>query len=253
MIELTRLTPAAEEGWRLLLDLSEDHAVGWLLVGGQMMYLLAVEHGAALPRPTSDMDVVVDVRQRPDGTQWLAGWLRAHGLAAEGGTPEGVLHRFARDAVSGPGRVVFDVLAPEGLGPATRLVTVPPWRTVQAPGTTQAFARSDMVDVAVVGVAGPRRAGRVWRPNLLGALVAKAAATAEIASRTNPDRDWQDAALLLSFAVDPLALAEQCSRTDRRRLARLAPLRDRRHPGWATLADDDFRRGTAALDFLTNT
>lgn len=80
----------------------------------------------------------------------------------------------------------------------------------------------------------------------------KAAAIAEIATRANPERDWQDAALLLSVAVDPLTLAEGCSRTDRRRLSRLAPLRDRRHPGWATLTDDAFRRGTTALDFLTN-
>lgn len=252
MIELRHLTPAAEEGWRLLLDLAEDNSDGWLLVGGQMMYLLAVEHGAVLPRPTTDMDVVVDVRQRRDGTQWLAEWLQAHGLAPDGGTPDGVLHRFARDAVSGPGRVVFDVLAPEGLGPAARLFTVPPWRTVPAPGVTQAFARSESVDVAVVGVAGPPRAGRVRRPNLLGALVVKAAAIAEVVARANPERDWQDAALLLSVAVDPFTLAESCSRTDRRRLARLAPLRDRRHPGWATLTDDAFRRGTAALDFLTN-
>ena len=78
MTLLTNLIPAAEEGWRTLFDLAERDTDCWLLVGGQMVFLLAAEQGAVLPRPTTDMDVVVNVRARPGGTQWLSAWLEEH-------------------------------------------------------------------------------------------------------------------------------------------------------------------------------
>jgi hypothetical protein len=252
VIELVGLTPAAEQGWQVLFELAQANPSDWLLVGGQMIFLLAAEHTAELPRPTDDVDVVVNVRARPRGTEWLSNWLLERQFEAEGVSAEGIAHRFVREAVPGPGRVVFDVLAPEGLGEKARLFTLPPFRTVQAPGTTQAFERSELVDVAVVGLlSSDRWEGQVRRPSLLGALVAKAAAATEIAVRENPERDWQDAALLLSLIPDPLTMAEECGRKDRQRLARLAALRDRSHVGWSVLTDDDFRRGVAALDFLT--
>jgi hypothetical protein len=93
------------------------------------------------------------------------------------------------------------------------------------------------------------RSGVVRRPNLLGALVGKAAAT-KIVGRENPERDWQDAALLLAIIADPMAAADECDKKDRERLGFLNPLRDRGHGGWANLGEEDFRRGTAALAFL---
>jgi hypothetical protein len=75
IIELEGLAPAAEEGWATLFDLNEaDSSSSCLLVGGQMMHLLSVEHAAPVVRPTDDVDVVVDVRTRPQGTRWLADW-----------------------------------------------------------------------------------------------------------------------------------------------------------------------------------
>jgi len=245
------LTPAAEEGWWLLFELAEDNREDWLLVGGQMMFLLAAEHNARLPRATDDVDVVVNVRTLPGGTQWLSAWLIDRDFEEEPPSADGISHRFTRPADQGPGRVVFDVLAPEGLGERTRILTVPPGRTVQAPGATQAFGRSEMVDVAVSGLLNRgRREGLVRRPNLLGALVAKAAAAREIRVRQNPERDWQDAALLLSLITDPLTVAEQLTVKDRKRLAGLSPLLDRGHLGWATLTAEDHRLGAAALSFL---
>ena len=250
MIELSGLTPAAEEGWWTLFDLAEANSADWLLVGGQMMFLLAVEHDASLPRATDDVDVVVNVRTMPAGTEWLSDWLLAHGFHQDGVSPDGIGHRFYRDAQPGPGRVVFDVLAPEGLGERTAIFTKRPARTVQAPGSVQAFERSEVVDVAVTGMLQRgRREGRVRRPNLLGALVMKAATTA-LAVRTNRARDWQDAALLLSLLPDPIATAAECGRKDRERLGGLVALNDRAHQGWATLSDEDCQRGTAALSFL---
>lgn len=75
MIEFGDLLPAAEQGWAILFELADESDSDWVLVGGQMMYLLAKEHGTQLPRPTDDMDVVVDIRTRPGGTGWLATWL----------------------------------------------------------------------------------------------------------------------------------------------------------------------------------
>jgi hypothetical protein len=78
------------------------------------------------------------------------------------------------------------------------------------------------------------------------------AATTDLAVRDNRARDWQDAALLLSLLRDPMAAAAECGPKDRQRLGKLAPLNDREHQGWATLSDEDFRRGIVALSFLTD-
>jgi hypothetical protein len=248
-VELEGLAPAAEEGWETLFDLSEVDSSSWLLVGGQMMHLLSVEHGAAVVRPTDDVDVVVDVRTRPQGTRWLSAWLQERRFTLEGASPDQIGHRHPA-ASRGPGTVVFDVLAPEGLGRRASLITVPPNRTVQVPGTVQALRRSRLLTVRISGLVGrPPRVGTVRCPNLLGALVGKAAATT-IAVRTNPDRDWQDAALLLSVIADPIAVAEDCDNKDRQRLRLLEPLGDPAHRGWQNLDVAARAAGIGALSFL---
>jgi hypothetical protein len=68
--------------------------------------------------------------------------------------------------------------------------------------------------------------------------------------RSNPERDWQDSALLLTMIENPLVMARILTVKDRKRLRKLRPLEDRSHRGWATLTDADYRRGTAALGFL---
>jgi hypothetical protein len=77
---LDRLTPAAEEGWHLLFDLAQIDVRSWMLIGGQLVYLLAAENGTELPRPTDDIDVVIDVRVRPGGTEWFRRMARRTGL-----------------------------------------------------------------------------------------------------------------------------------------------------------------------------
>jgi hypothetical protein len=251
VIRLDSLIPAAEEGWWTLFELGEVRTDSWVLVGGQMVHLLAVEHGVHdKVRATVDVDVVVDVRAQPGGTEWLAGWLTDRGFALGGTDPQGIGHRFVRPAARGSGNVIFDVLAPEGLGPRTNTYTSAPARTIQVPGSAQAITRSGLVEVTVTGVTGGNeRTGIVRRPSLLGAIVAKAAAT-KIPGRQNPERDWQDAALLLSAISDPIVIATECTGKDRERLRLLRPLNDRDHGGWANLDDEDFRRGTSALGFM---
>lgn len=215
------------------------------------MHLLAAEYGAVEQvRPTVDLDIVVNVRVRPRGTEWLGKWLGDRTFVLEGANPDGIGHRFARPATDESGHTFVDILAPDGLGARTRTYTHHPFRTVLAPVGTQALDRSELVEVAVSGM--PDRGtktGRVRRPTLLGALVVKAAATT-IAGREIPERDWQDAALLLTMIPDPMAAADECGRTDRRRLQPLNELRQRDHPEWATLDGDAYQRGSTALEFL---
>jgi len=52
-----------------LFDLNEVDSTSCLLVGGQMMHLLSVEHAAPVVRPTDDVDVVVDSTSDPSPRQ----------------------------------------------------------------------------------------------------------------------------------------------------------------------------------------
>lgn len=251
-VRLDRLSPAAEDGWHLLFGLADAFGTEtWMLIGGQMMQLIAAVHGVGdRVLPTDDVDVVVNVRVHRGGIGEVSVWLLDQDLTFSGMSPDGIGHRFERQAEFGPGRTFVDVLAPEGLGERTDISTVPPARTVQAPGTVQAFRRSVLYDVTVTGMTGEReRHGRVRSPNLLGALIAKAAST-KIAVRINADRDWQDAALLLSVLEDPDGAAAACERNDRKRLRSLHELFDREHVGWSGLDDAAYRQGTATLEFL---
>lgn len=126
MVELAELPPADEEAWGVLLDLAEEDARSWVLIGGQMVFLLAREHGTNRQRVSDDADVVVDVRARPDGTAWISEWLVAHGFGLAGISRDGIGHRFERKADPGPGKVSIDVLAPEGLGERALATTIRP-------------------------------------------------------------------------------------------------------------------------------
>lgn len=250
MIELRALLPAAEQGWLLLLELDTANRDAWVLIGGQMVFVLAIENGTQLPRATADMDVVVDVRLFQGGTEWLAYWLVDHGFTQDKPSTDGISHRFSRQVIPEAGTVIFDILAPDGLSEATDVTTVPPGRTVQTPGGTQGLNRARRVELAVNTADGRRVTGNVSVPDLLGALVLKAAATAELTVRENPIRDWADCALLLAMLPDPFATAAALTRGDRRRIGRLTDLRDRAHPGWDGLSDNDYRAGTTALNIL---
>lgn len=249
-VVLDRLTPAAEDGWHILFDLTEADSENWLLIGGQMVYLLAIENGVEPVRATDDLDVAVDVRSKQGGTEWLADWLVDKGFRLQSVSADNIGHRFVRPADPGPGEVVFDILAPEKVGERATIFTRKPARTVSAPGTNQAFTRSALVSVTVSGDTGREpRTGQVRRPSVLGALIAKAASTT-ISVRTNRERDWEDAALLLSILADPLAAQEECTKGDVKRLTLLTKLGDAQHTAWRALDAQAAVRGRDALAFL---
>jgi hypothetical protein len=95
------MQPAQEQGWLTLLDLAPGALAttfpsGWCLVGGQMVWLLAAEHGVTPLPATDDVDLVVDIRSVPTGIQALCGWLEDREFHLEGISPEGIGHRYGR-------------------------------------------------------------------------------------------------------------------------------------------------------------
>lgn len=238
------MPPAQRQGWAVLLDIAEAFPTGWCLVGGQLVWLLAAEYDTDPPRATDDVDVVVDVRAEPSGIEELCKWLESqHGFDLEGISPEGIGHRYVKAAAPEPGRVVFDVLAPDNVGRRANLSTTKGARTLEAPGTRVALNNSERVEVSI-----DDRNGWVCRPGLLSAIVAKAAAIT-IPARYN-ERDFRDAAFLLALVPDPVAAAQALSKSDRTRLRAISPLLDNRHEAWRPLGPERARLGHATLEFL---
>jgi hypothetical protein len=109
------MSPAQEQDWLVLLDLFQNRSNDWTLIGGHMMFLLAAENGATMPRTTTDMDVVINVVESAGAIRALAFQLLQRGFEFGDVSPTGTGCRFRKSADPGPGRIMFDVLAPEGL------------------------------------------------------------------------------------------------------------------------------------------
>lgn len=172
------MTEAQAASWHAMMDLYTKVSEHWTLVGGQLGHLHCAERGSNTARPTTDADAVMNIRA---DQRILTRFTAA--LAELGFTPEtsgdGHQHRWLY------GLAQVDVLIPEGVGArAAKLHGVGGAPTVSSPGTTQALTRTEAVEVIVEG-----RAGTILRPNLVVALVGKAAARVELgggraASRT---------------------------------------------------------------------
>ncbi len=226
-----------DELWLALIELSGLRGGEWTLIGGQMVFLHAMEHGVAAPRVSTDLDLLVNARMVVGGVSEFVAALEARGFVLEGVSPEGLANRYERGSVS------IDVLAPEGLGPRTDITTTPPGRTLQVTGGTQALERTELVPVRF-----GNEQGLVPRPSLLGAIVAKAVA---VDVDDVPEAQRLDLALLLSLVPDPIDLADQLTRKDRQRLRLRTEMADRDQRAWGSLSDDGADRGRAAFRLLT--
>ena len=216
-VRLPTLAGHDDELWDTLIELSEVRPGEWTLIGGQMVFLHAIEHDATPPRISTDLDVLVNARITGRPIAAFAEGLEDLGFEQDGISPDGIAHRYRRN------RVTIDVLAPEGLGERTDLTTTPPGRTLQVPGGTQALDRTELLPVAT-----SNRAGHVPRPSLLGAVVGKAMA---VAVDDVPDAQRLDFVFLLSLIVDPFALADQLTTKDRRRIRARKELIEGEHRG----------------------
>ncbi|WP_166521296.1 hypothetical protein [Modestobacter roseus] len=228
--------------WHVLLDLADALPDQWTLVGGQMVLVHALEQRTMPSVVSQDGDVVADVRAAPEVLPRIAAALAMADFVPDI-SAEGVAHRFVHPAEPRP--VVVDVLAPEGLRPDTPLYTVRPGRTIQSPGGTQALIRTEPVEIHHEG-----RVGTIPCPSLLGAIVIKAAACG---LGGDVSRHHRDLALLLSLVADPFAMADQMTSKDRRRLHRVAALRDDTHAAWTLLQQGQAAAGRSALDVLIAT
>ncbi|MCL2466113.1 MAG: hypothetical protein FWF21_02470 [Micrococcales bacterium] len=164
-------------GWLALFDVYHAHPTGWTLVGGQMVHLWCAERGTSPARPTDDIDTVLDVRGQPSHPGVLMTFtsvLGGLGFVPAGTSPKGHQHRWVRDGAQ------IDVLIPHGVGErAARRKGARGGTTLETPAAQQALDRTQDVQVSI-----GERTGTVRRPNLLGALVAKAAAHTVALDRT---------------------------------------------------------------------
>jgi hypothetical protein len=237
------LVSPVDEVWHVLLDMGQELAVHWTLVGGQMVLLHALEHDREPSQISQDGDVIADVRSSTDAIASVVAFLTSNGFEPSGISADGLAHRYQRPSKSRP--VTFDVMAPEGLGPKADLTTTRPGRTVEVPGGTQALARSERVTLVHEG-----RRGTVVRPTLLAAMVAKGAAT-NLAG--DPARHLRDLALLCSLVRDPFELRDQMSPKDLQRVRLARRLHDPDAPAWKLLPEQDRVQARSAFDILTST
>lgn len=207
--------------WPLVFELSAATPPGsWVLAGGLMVHLHALRAGVEATRPTSDVDVLLDIRSNT--VRDVAGPLTSLGFSARDpshGTP---LHRFARKE-----RDVVDVMVARDVRTRTRWQLRP---LLRSPGAAQALLRRDVYRLSSGG-----DSATIDVPDELGAIIAKSAAYAT--DSRDPHRHLDDLAVLAAAAGNPRALAlDSLTRKDRLHLRRVLPyLSDDEHPSWRVL------------------
>jgi hypothetical protein len=217
--------------WRAVAELTERLPSGWVLIGGLMVQLHAIEHGIIDVRPTKDIDLLGQAR--PRGTlPAIDATLRKDGFDLHEPDLDGYGYRYERDGI------IVDVLAPDGIKPPPALaggVTA-----VGVPGGTQALDRAEEVSVRVGD-----RAFRLRRPTLLGAILIKARS---LMVHDDPASQREDLLRLLSLVDDPRELAAELRDTERKWLRQTDARLDLRAP--SLLNPDLHRRAELAYRLL---
>lgn len=226
-VSLPPLAGAQDALWTLVLDLAELVAPArWQLVGGQMVVLHGLCAGRAPIRASRDIDMLADLLTARDGLRLCVQALADLGLApvVDSG---GRVYRFAHPDVG----VSVDLLSPDHSPPRWPLRTARGRDTIQIDGGHQALQRPALIEVDKDG-----RVARVPVPDLLGALVLKAAAWLD--DSRDRERHSADAAFLVSLVQDPLRERGRLAGSDRRRLGRLDTiLGDRQAAEWTQLGE----------------
>lgn len=233
-VVLQALSPQQRSAWLALLEVSAAFPTGWCVVGGQMVHLLCQERGSAANRPTNDGDVALDVRARPTILRDFTEALSSRGFAPAGTSPEGHQHRWVR------GQASIDVLIPTGTGKrASRRPGAGGATTLGSPGAQQALRRAEVVSVRIDDLAGDVR-----RPNLLGALVSKAAAF-QVPGDRGRERHLHDFTTLAALIERSDRVRQQLTGRDRFYLEPILRTLTGRRGAW--LAIDGAERGLELL------
>jgi hypothetical protein len=198
--DVITIDPPTEEAkrlWAKTLELAEAFGAEekWALIGGLMVQLHALENHSD-SRPTSDIDLLGDSRQRPSMTRRIAMILKSRGgtMAMPPRSNRDLGYKFEVDGET------VEVLGSEGVRANPK--TVGNFTTFQVPGGSQALRRTEVIQVSLDG----RAAVALRRPDLLGAILIKSRVVAK-RRREKFESDRQDLILLLSFVEDPRALA----------------------------------------------
>lgn len=216
-------TGGGRASWAAVAELADafDHAT-WMVVGGQMVAIHATRVDVDMPRATTDIDVVVDVRaERRVHAERLSAWLVEQGFEVER-NDQGT-DRYRR------GGARIDLLAPDNLG-GRPVRTVDGGRILAAPGSTNALKRSGSMRVLL----GDGLVTVVRCPTAFGALMAKAEACVQIAESASRRLRHQQDMVTLAGVVAIDGYGDDRSARERRRFVEAtAPLfDDPGHEAW---------------------
>ncbi|KXO90694.1 hypothetical protein AXK58_22885 [Tsukamurella tyrosinosolvens] len=202
-----------------------------------MVHLHAARAGIAVPRPTSDVDVVVAIGTGGASFNAVRDRIESLGFAFEPPVGDGGAHKFLR----GTDRI--DLMVADRID-GRRVPRVQGRLVFQVPAGTSALNKA--VDCRVQIAGQEPIALRV--PNALGALALKGAAYR--GDSRESERHLEDAALIACTIDDPRTLAAQLAGSDRARVRSLRDALDERHPAWRPYSELR-ERGLRALHLLS--
>jgi hypothetical protein len=202
-IEVALADDESRRLWRALGELAHRLPGEWVLIGGLMVQLHALEHGMRDVRITRDIDLLGQARPQGALTA-IDEALRSEGFEATGPDLDSFAYRYER------GDLIVDMLAPDGMNPPPQLGDG--LKAVGVPGGSQALARSEVVTVSVDGLEFELR-----RPTLLGAILIKARS---IMRHADPEAQREDLLRLLGLVDDPRATSSELKDSERTWLRR---------------------------------
>lgn len=236
-IQILAASDADESLWRLTHEVADVLApLPWVLVGGQMVAILEVEHGATIGFATGDVDALLDVRAAVGVTLEAARRLLEAGFEPDTQGARG--YRFIR------GDAIVDVLAPDNVGARADLRTVPPDTTIEVIGGSQALTRARVVEIDTGD--GPFQ---IPLPTLAGAIIIKSRVAA--VAQQGREKHQRDLARLLALVPDVVALRSELATKELGYLRKHRALLDVGHHAWRSVARA--QDGAAALAHLIAT
>ena len=206
--------PADVHPWSTVFALAKatEDPTSWRLAGGLMVHLHAMLHGVK-SRPTTDTDFLVDVLTHKYAVREVRGVLQRLGFQLQDGSLSDYTTRMRQ------GNYEVDLLVDNHLSKYLRSRAMLNGRSMLGmPGSRKAVQRSMFVDLEYAG-----ETATICVPDLIGALLAKAAAWRET-GQYGKDRHMIDAALLASLIDDPeaeLARLNNRSKSDRKNVRTL--------------------------------